>query len=237
MRTTIFILFLLSFNFSMRQSGLPQLKPVIGYTPDLSEEAQANLKYRDLLLSKDELSSSERAELEKLLEKHSEVQASVWDVIDGECSWYCGGGPYKITASSQLGSNYKASNIHDFSFKCAWVEGIKGGGIGEYIEYVFKNESPRINEIDIFNGYLKNDSSWKNNSRVKKLKLIINGKPYAILNLRDSKSLQTFKMPLLGRRKDKEDLILRFEIVEVYPGDKYEDTALTEIFFDGIDVH
>lgn len=30
---------------------------------------------------------------------------------------------------------------------------------------------------------------------------------------------------------------LQFEIVAVYPGAKYEDTAITEIYFDGIDVH
>jgi len=32
-------------------------------------------------------------------------------------------------------------------------------------------------------------------------------------------------------------LILKFEILEVYKGSKYNDTAITEIYFDGIDVH
>jgi hypothetical protein len=30
---------------------------------------------------------------------------------------------------------------------------------------------------------------------------------------------------------------MRFEIMDVYKGDKYDDTAITEIYFDGIDVH
>ncbi|MDG1014836.1 MAG: hypothetical protein P8O09_06440 [Flavobacteriaceae bacterium] len=30
---------------------------------------------------------------------------------------------------------------------------------------------------------------------------------------------------------------IRFEILEVYKGDKYDDTVISEIFFDGIDVH
>ncbi|MBC6491823.1 hypothetical protein BC349_12245 [Flavihumibacter stibioxidans] len=30
---------------------------------------------------------------------------------------------------------------------------------------------------------------------------------------------------------------LQFEITAVYPGAKYDDTAITEIYFDGIDVH
>jgi len=32
-------------------------------------------------------------------------------------------------------------------------------------------------------------------------------------------------------------LKIKFEILEVYEGDKYKDTAITEIYFDGIDVH
>jgi hypothetical protein len=33
------------------------------------------------------------------------------------------------------------------------------------------------------------------------------------------------------------DWTLKFEILDVYPGDKYSDTVITELFFDGIDVH
>ncbi|WP_449508538.1 hypothetical protein [Dawidia soli] len=30
---------------------------------------------------------------------------------------------------------------------------------------------------------------------------------------------------------------MKFEILEVYEGAKYDDTVISEIFFDGIDVH
>jgi hypothetical protein len=30
---------------------------------------------------------------------------------------------------------------------------------------------------------------------------------------------------------------LRFEILDVYPGEKYTDTVISELYFDGIDVH
>jgi len=30
---------------------------------------------------------------------------------------------------------------------------------------------------------------------------------------------------------------MKFEILEVYTGEKYADTAISEIYFDGIDVH
>ena len=84
---------------------------------------------------------------------------------------------------------------------------------------------------------MKTPALWQANNRVKKLKLWVNNQPFALLSLRDLPALQTFKVPLLGNRADKKELILRFEILEIYPGTKYHDTALTEIFFDGIDVH
>lgn len=33
------------------------------------------------------------------------------------------------------------------------------------------------------------------------------------------------------------DWTVKFEIVEVYKGTKYNDTVISEIFFDGTDVH
>ena len=66
-----------------------------------------------------------------------------------------------------------------------------------------------------------------------------NDQPYAILNLKDRRDCQQFEIGLLGY-EDKEKApawSIKFEILEVYPGDKYEDTAISEIYFDGIHVH
>ena len=53
----------------------------------------------------------------------------------------------------------------------------------------------------------------------------------------DTKAEQTFSFEPLGKRKDGNELILKFEILEIYKGEKYSDTALTEIYFQGIDVY
>ena len=84
---------------------------------------------------------------------------------------------------------------------------------------------------------MKSDNTWENNNRVNSLKLYVNGKVFGILNLTDSKTDQTFKLGTFGHNEDGSDLILKFEILEAYKGDKYDDTAITEIYFDGIDVH
>ena len=65
----------------------------------------------------------------------------------------------------------------------------------------------------------------------------MNGEIFGILKLTDTKTDQTFKLGTFGHNKDESDLVLKFEILEIYKGEKYDDTAITEIYFDGIDVH
>ena len=219
------------------QSQIKNFYPKKVVKPDLSAKREKEINRQNELLQKKVPTASEQKELNILLEKYGEVVENAWDIIDGGCSWYCGGGNYKIKASSSLGDSYKAEFANDLSYKTAWVEGKKDEGIGEYLEYYFKNDSPRITEIIISNGYMKSEETWKNNNRVKKLKLYVNGVPFGILNLKDSQTNQYFEMGTLGHNKNGTDLILKFEILEVYKGSKHNDTAITEIYFDGIDVH
>ncbi len=193
----------------------------------------------------DDLSPKEK----EALSNFDDTKANYWDIIGDACSWYCGGGPKEITASSYLKSQgdntYEPQNAHDLNYKNAWVEGVDGYGIGEYLLYTFEAVSPRITEIIIVNGYVKSKSAWENNSRVKKLKVYINDKPYAILNLKDVRGSQSFKVEPIGNSdredwnvlKNKPDWTLKFEILDVYKGLKYDDVAISEIYFDGLDVH
>ena len=139
-----------------------------------------------------------------------------------------------IVASSALkaqgSKNYKASNIFDRDPETAWVEGVKGHGIGQWIE--FKNVCVRqdgywcgVGSISILNGYAKSDKAWRENGRVKRLKVYCNGKPKYILELQNSRSLQTFDVSI------SKGATIRFEILDVYPGTKYQDTVISEIDF------
>lgn len=163
------------------------------------------------------------------------------------CSWYCGGAVKTIKASSELksnnGINYSPNNAHDFNKNTAWIEGKEDYGIGEYIEYYFpfneKTETKNnlsINQILIANGYKKSKNTWKNNSRVKQIKVYLNNTPYAMLNLLDVFEVQSFDIGDIKLPPNKET-ILRFEITQVYKGDKYKDTAISLLMFDGKGVH
>ena len=61
-----------------------------------------------------------------------------------------------------------------------------------------------------------------------------------------AENIRFFKLEFdpIGRKRPLENEIdklptwaLKFEILEVYPGNVYDDTALSQIYFDGIDVH
>jgi hypothetical protein len=154
------------------------------------------------------------------------------------CSWYCGGGPYKITASSHLQEQgkitYLPDNIHDFNLLTAWVP---KGSVGMRINFHFKPFAPRVNEIQVWNGYIKNRDLWKANSRVAKFKLYVDGQPTAILNLVDSTNAQSFKIDPVQSTDSTKDMTLTLEILEIYKGTKYSDVAISEVNFDGLDVH
>jgi len=157
------------------------------------------------------------------------------------CSWYCGGGPYKITSSPYLKDEgkitYPPDNIHDFDLFTAWVPDNTNGSVGKKINFHFKPFAPRVNKIIIWNGYIKNSDLWKSNSRVAKFKMIVNGKPTTILELKDVNNTQSFTINPIQSTDSTKDLILTLEILEVYKGTKYDDVAVSEINFDGLDVH
>ena len=156
------------------------------------------------------------------------------------CSWYSGGGPDTVYASSCLppqGTNtYGCENIHDFNLLTPWAISGKDA-IGQTISFRFAPFSPRINTIVIWNGYIKNKKLWKDNSRVAKFKLLINDKPTAILALEDVDNTQSFEIQPIHSTDSLKPLILTLEIAEIYRGNKYNDVVVSEINFDGLDVH
>lgn len=184
---------------------------------------------------------------EQFGESHEDA-GDYYDILGaGDCCWYCGDNdPRSTTASSTLldqkRNSYKADNAHDLRYDTAWVEGVDGPGLGQTLTYTFDNKYPRITKILIHNGYIKDETTWIKNNRVRALELSINGKPTAQLQLADTRAEQSFDLQALGleplgRRADGKDLILTFKILAVYPGTEHDDTAISEIFFDGIDVH
>lgn len=134
-------------------------------------------------------------------------------------------------ASSELSpqgkKNYAAQNLSDEDPTTAWVPDNKKGGIDEYFEI----SSNGLNRI--YNGYQANPKLWDENSRVKKFKVYKDNKPLCYLVLKDEMGRQYFELPDHTGYSDEPQNIYRFEIVEVYKGEKYKDVAISEIEWSG----
>ena len=253
----LILLPLLVFSFPVLSQTLKEMTPKRGTLIDKTPQGEIQWRQQqraceELFRKAADIGGYERlseADRKKYDQCSEDEMKGYWDAVGDGCSWYCGGGPDSVYASSSLkamaGISYKAGNAHDLSFKTAWVEGAKGWGIGEYLVYRFSAQAPRITEVIVVNGYVKSEKAWRENGRVKKLKMYLNNKPFAILNLEDNRNEQIFHFDPIGNsdREDWEALAtqpawtLKFEIMEVYKGEKFEETAISEIFFDGIDVH
>ena len=93
------------------------------------------------------------------------------------------------------------------------------------------NYSNNMKSIAIINGYAKNEETFKNNNRVKKFKLTINNDDEYILDLEDFMGVQVFDLEYSCRLS--KPIELKFEILEVYKGEKYDDTCVTMLYVDG----
>ena len=145
-----------------------------------------------------------------------------------------------IKATSRLApqgnNNYDEKNLYDYNHLTPWVEGVKGYGIGEKATLTLEDVTAGFRGISIVNGYSKSKVAWKNNSRVKKLKVSYDGRPMFILNLKDQMGEQHFDFDNV-LNEDDDELVRTFtvtiEILDVYKGDKYDDTAISEVEFLG----
>ena len=251
MKLLLFFCIVLHFITGLSAQNIKVIEPEIGSITDISssaakkiEEEKKIYKTTDSVIST--FPSYEEAKVflsQKQIEIWENVElyskTDIFDISKVGCSWYCNGIIKSIVASSTLKSykdiSYDADNVHDFSLRSAWVEGVLGDGLGESITFTFEAKTPKISTIEIYNGYLKSEKLWKENSRVADLNLYINGKFYAVLKLKDTNAKQIFSIEYDAN--DDSELVFKFEIRSVYKGDKYEDTCLSEIEFNGDNHH
>lgn len=122
--------------------------------------------------------------------------------------------------------NYRAENAVDGSMATAWVEGVKGPGIGEWIQLNFDHEV-KLRRVFIAPGYFKSPQIWLKNNRL----------AVAGFHFSDGSSRE-FRLPdqMQEQRIEVGEVRtnwVRIEIKQVYIAQSdSEDTAISEIRFE-----
>ena len=120
---------------------------------------------------------------------------------------------------------YGPDSLFDNDNRTAWVEGVDGQGIGEWIVIEF-DQLRLVKAIEINNGYNKDREIYLKNSRVKEIKVEFSRGVKASVVLKDGGNPQPIPLPHDHPLKTSR---IKFTIESVYPGTKFEDTAISEL--------
>jgi hypothetical protein len=145
--------------------------------------------------------------------------------------WFFRGRQYTATASSSLADEppltYGAANLTEYNRSKVWSEGVKGDGIGESVTLTMK-QPVKATALRVQNGYWRDEETYFNNNRVKRMGVSVNGAAPFSVELPDSwKREGIIALPADAGLVKTVQLIIE----DVYRGEKFRDTCLT-----GVDV-
>ena len=138
-----------------------------------------------------------------------------------------------LVASSTLveeNFDHKVLNVFSDNREYCWCEGVKGTGVGEYIEIMFDDDI-YISRLNIFNGYSKSEKSYNNNGKAEIIRISYNGGYIDVqlnnLTWKDVKNNE-FTDSVYFEEPIYTDFV-RIEIRSATKGAKFEDTCISKI--------
>ncbi|MFT6442662.1 MAG: hypothetical protein ACJASQ_000442 [Crocinitomicaceae bacterium] len=152
----------------------------------------------------------------------------------------------------QITANYSYQNINDQNLLTAWVTDTISKGAKQkidfefhYLEYeTYGSAYQFYGQVNLFNGMCESLVTWKNNSRIKTIHVLYNDSIICVVQLLDVWHFQYFNLDKFFKNKYlqkhlsapfeiKEGDRLTFEIIELYPGIKSANGALSEFMIQG----
>ncbi|MDX9759680.1 MAG: DUF4339 domain-containing protein [Bacteroidota bacterium] len=148
-----------------------------------------------------------------------------------EVSMYVDGEPFLLAgdwgASSILEDDmqkYGTQNLDDNDAKTVWAEGEFGDGRKARLEFTpFESEVGGIYGFRMLNGHCRTRKLWEANARVRRMR-VHSGEEERIVELIDTPDWQYVSLGGFAVRGS-----IEFEILDVYPGSKYEDLTISEL--------
>ena len=137
----------------------------------------------------------------------------------------------RVTASSERAPqmyqgelrHYAPRLAFDNDTSTAWVP--SKSGAGEWIEARFQQPT-QLTSVSIYGGYGVDLPRYRSNNRVRQLRLTFSTGFSRVLKLEDEPRFQRFELPAHPTME-----WIRFEIISVYPGAKFDETPISEIKF------
>jgi LysM repeat protein len=136
-----------------------------------------------------------------------------------------------VSASSHLRTDrwgqYQPGMAVDGASESAWVEGVAGPGVGQWIMLSFPG-TVEVHSVSLDVGYDKSADVFAKNNRIKRATLIFSNGEQLGLGFADKRGLQTMSLARAPGPSIRTTSI-KVVIGEVFPGWKYDDTCLAEI--------
>ena len=189
-------------------------------TEEESKEEKDNIEENDT-------EETDKAEEEKDTEAKKESSKVEADIIPQirECT--------AISTLESDGENtYSAKNLIDGNPQTAWVEGDSDDGVGNCV-HVYLKERAKVSKVSILNGYCKDEERYLNNNRLKEIEIVF------LKDSEDGSETMAKKSQIMQDCFNSwEDINLAMPIEcdrinifirSVYPGEKYNDTCISEI--------
>lgn len=232
----LFVSMLFSFtacgNEGKKQNPLVQTYKVTEYIEKGNTDSAKKALEEGVTNTGDEELEKMLAELEVTSDDSSESQSASNEevsLIEDDISNVQEHNIKKVWSSSYLDETNKAGIKHlpdrvfDGKLDSAWVEGVNGTGVGEYLT-IELDKKCYISGIDIWAGYHKTEKLYKNNARPYMVEIDSSDGIICNSKLDDIMQKQTISF-------DKEVITdsITIKILSVYPGEVFEDTVITEV--------
>lgn len=135
------------------------------------------------------------------------------------------------TLQDQTGANYDQSNLIDGRSNTIWAEGAEGPGIEQFIRVDF-NKNKVVKKLYIINGSAKSKRLYYANNRVRILRLDFGDGEIKDFKLQDG----VMGEQEINLGKGIETPYVGMTIYDVYYGNKYNDTCISEVRAVGYDL-
>lgn len=164
-----------------------------------------------------------------------------WKIYFGGCSWYCGAPKIVVSATSFLTESkalkHPPQHAHDSNMAKVWSEGAEGNGTGEMLSFTFISTEKDTTDLGVTScaiatGHQGSKKLFQQNARPKTLELVVDRRAVAKLELQDVMGLQRFEIPKVKLARPSKHVIGP-RIGEVYPGSKFQDCCISEVYFQG----